>query len=88
LKQSNDPIVLAVASHDVGQYVKYYERGKKYAHLPPLHTLSLIFRSYRIVADLGGKSQVMALMTHENPDVRYRALLTVQQLVSQPWISA
>ncbi|KAH6918818.1 hypothetical protein BKA70DRAFT_30168 [Coprinopsis sp. MPI-PUGE-AT-0042] len=70
LRQSNDPVVLAVAAHDVGQYVKYYERGKK------------------IVADLGGKSQVMALMTHENPDVRYRALLTVQQLVSQPWISA
>jgi V-type H+-transporting ATPase subunit H len=29
LKDSTDPIVLAVAAHDVGQYVKYYERGKK-----------------------------------------------------------
>jgi len=26
---SQDPIVLAVAAHDLGQYVKYYERGKK-----------------------------------------------------------
>lgn len=29
LNDSNDPVVLAVAAHDVGQYVKYYERGKK-----------------------------------------------------------
>ncbi|KAJ2997296.1 hypothetical protein NUW54_g7146 [Trametes sanguinea] len=29
LNESNDPIVLAVASHDIGQYVKHYERGKK-----------------------------------------------------------
>jgi hypothetical protein len=29
LKESSDPTVLAVAAHDVGQYVKHYERGKK-----------------------------------------------------------
>lgn len=29
LKESSDPVVLAVASHDLGQYVKYYERGRK-----------------------------------------------------------
>lgn len=29
LKESNDPVVLAVAAHDIGQYVKHYERGKK-----------------------------------------------------------
>ncbi|KAI0058341.1 ATPase V1 complex subunit H [Artomyces pyxidatus] len=29
LQSSPDPIVLAVAAHDLGQYVKYYERGKK-----------------------------------------------------------
>ncbi|KAI0781207.1 ATPase V1 complex subunit H [Trametes elegans] len=29
LNESNDPTVLAVASHDIGQYVKHYERGKK-----------------------------------------------------------
>jgi V-type H+-transporting ATPase subunit H len=30
----------------------------------------------------------MELMTHPNSDVRYRALLSVQQLVSQPWVTA
>ena len=29
LYESADPTVLAVAVHDVGQYVKHYERGKK-----------------------------------------------------------
>ncbi|KAL0947311.1 hypothetical protein HGRIS_013430 [Hohenbuehelia grisea] len=70
LKDSIDPVVLAVAAHDVGQYVKHYDRGKK------------------IVTDLGGKTRVMELMSHENADVRYRALLSVQQLVSQPWLTA
>lgn len=29
LKESDDAIILAVAAHDLGQYVKHYERGKK-----------------------------------------------------------
>jgi len=29
LKDSDNPTVLAVAVHDIGQYVKHYERGKK-----------------------------------------------------------
>jgi len=69
LKESADPTVLAVAAHDVGQYVKHCERGKQ------------------PVANLGGKARVMELMTHPNSDVRYRALLSVQQLVSQPWVT-
>ncbi|KAK0448379.1 armadillo-type protein [Desarmillaria tabescens] len=69
LKESSDPTVLAVAAHDVGQYVKHCERGKK------------------LVTDLGGKTRVMELMTHEDPDVRYRALMSVQQLISQPWVT-
>ncbi|TFK67880.1 ARM repeat-containing protein [Pluteus cervinus] len=68
LLESGDPIVLAVAVHDVGQYVKHYERGKK------------------VVTDLGGKSRAMELITHENPEIQYRALLTVQQLISHPWV--
>lgn len=68
LRGSTDSIVLAVAVHDVGQYVKHYERGKK------------------VITDLGGKSRVMELMTHDDSDVRYRALLSVQQLVSHPWV--
>jgi V-type H+-transporting ATPase subunit H len=34
LKDSQDPLVLAVASHDIGQYVKHYPRGKKYTLFP------------------------------------------------------
>lgn len=30
LRSSDEPVVLAVAAHDLGQYVKYHERGKKY----------------------------------------------------------
>jgi len=29
LSDTQDPLVLAVSVHDVGQYVKHYERGKK-----------------------------------------------------------
>ncbi|KAF9557693.1 ATPase, V1 complex, subunit H [Agrocybe pediades] len=70
LKNSNDSTVLAVAAHDIGQYVKHYERGKK------------------PVSELGGKARVMELMTHPDSDVRYRALISVQHLVSQPWVTA
>jgi len=67
LNESNDRLVLAVATHDVGQYVSHCDKGKK------------------LVTELGGKGRVMELMTHEDSDVRYRALISVQQLVSQPW---
>jgi V-type H+-transporting ATPase subunit H len=30
LKNAEDPVVLAVAAHDLGQYVKHYDRGKRY----------------------------------------------------------
>ena len=52
--------------------------------LPLLYTAAL----YRWVAEMGGKSRVMQLMSNENPDVRYHALMSVQQLVSQSWITA
>ncbi|KAF8644143.1 hypothetical protein AX16_008670 [Volvariella volvacea WC 439] len=68
LNSATEPVVLAVAVHDVGQYVKHYDRGKK------------------VVTQLGAKERVMDLMTHENSDVRYRALISVQQLISQPWV--
>ncbi|KAJ3563189.1 hypothetical protein NP233_g9103 [Leucocoprinus birnbaumii] len=70
LQTATDPNILAIAANDVGQYVKHYDRGKKF------------------VTDFGGKARVMELMTHSNSDVRYRALLSVQQLVSQPWVAA
>ncbi|TFL07561.1 armadillo-type protein [Pterulicium gracile] len=70
LQDSTEPLVLAVAAHDIGQYVKHYERGKK------------------VVTELGAKTRLMDLMMFDNSDVRYRALLSVQQLVSQPWVNA
>ncbi|EIW85361.1 ATPase V1 complex subunit H [Coniophora puteana RWD-64-598 SS2] len=70
LEESEDPLVLAVAVHDLGQYVKHHERGKK------------------VITDLGGKARAMELMSHGDANVRYRALLSVQQLVSHPWVTA
>lgn len=66
LKSSQDAVVLAVASHDLTQYVRY--GGDK---------------AKQTVTDLGGKTRVMELMSHENGDVRYQALMTVQRLMSQ-----
>jgi len=67
LNEWNDPLVLAVAVHDVGQYVTHCDKGK------------------RLITELGGKGRVMDLMTHTDSDVRYRALISVQRLISQPW---
>lgn len=40
LKTSTDPNILAIAANDIGQYVKHYERGKKY--VLPLGVCSLL----------------------------------------------
>lgn len=39
----------------------------------------------RAAERLGAKTSVMNLMSHQNPDVKYWALVSVQQLISQPW---
>ena len=67
ISTSNSPTVLAVAAHDIGQYVKFYPAGKKF------------------IQEIGAKQQVMELMTHENPDVRYQALLAVQKYMTGGW---
>ncbi|KZT56174.1 ATPase, V1 complex, subunit H [Calocera cornea HHB12733] len=67
LNTSTEPLVLAVAAHDIGKYVKYCDRGKK------------------LITDMGAKTRVMELMAHEDPDVRYQALMSVQLLVSHSW---
>lgn len=89
LKDSNDAIVLAVAAHDIGQYVKHYERGKKYVHLSvsvyPVYGLINRLLLTRVLTDFGAKTRVMELMTHQDADVRYQALVSVQRLVSHPW---
>jgi len=55
--------------------------------VPPLFLTELI-AARRMVTDFGAKARAMELMTHSDPDVRYRALLAVQQLVSHPWVTA
>ncbi|XP_022083339.1 V-type proton ATPase subunit H-like isoform X2 [Acanthaster planci] len=67
LETSKDPLVLCVSSHDIGEYVRHYPRGKN------------------IVEQLGCKHLVMQYMTHEDPNVRYEALLAVQKLMVHNW---
>ncbi|KAJ3016961.1 H(+)-transporting V1 sector ATPase subunit H [Thoreauomyces humboldtii] len=64
---SKSTLVLAVAAHDVGQYVKYATNGK------------------RSLEEIGAKTQVMQLMTHDDPDVRYQALMAVQKMMTHAY---
>nr|CAG4640767.1 EOG090X044C [Eulimnadia texana] len=67
LESNQDPLVLAVASFDIGEFVRHYPRGKN------------------IIEQLGGKQLVMQLLSHEDPNVRYEALLAVQKLMVHNW---
>jgi V-type H+-transporting ATPase subunit H len=58
--------------------------GKSWYNFPPSR-ICFHDSCSRVLTDLSAKTRVMELMTHENADVRYRALLSVQQLVSHPW---
>ncbi|EIW70107.1 hypothetical protein TREMEDRAFT_61869 [Tremella mesenterica DSM 1558] len=66
LHQSSEPIVLAIAAHDIGRFIKY--GGDK---------------AKQTISDLNGKTRLIELMAHENADVRYNALMSVQRLMSQ-----
>jgi V-type H+-transporting ATPase subunit H len=67
LESSKDPLVLSVAAHDLGEYVRHYSRGKV------------------VCENLGGKHLVMQMLTHDDPNVRYEALLCVQKLMVTHW---
>ncbi|KAI1305224.1 V-type proton ATPase subunit H [Halotydeus destructor] len=67
LETSKDALILSVAAHDIGEYVRHYPRGKA------------------VVENIGGKHSVMALLAHEDPNVRYEALLCVQKLMVTHW---
>lgn len=67
LEKSKEPLVISVAAHDLGEYVRHYPRGKL------------------VTESLGGKNLVMQRLTHEDPNVRYEALLCVQKLMVQNW---
>jgi hypothetical protein len=40
---------------------------------------------YRFIQDIGAKNQIMELMTHQDPDVRYQALIAVQKFMTNSW---
>lgn len=45
----------------------------------------LISVIYSVIENLGGKQLVMQLLAHEDPNVRYEALLAVQKLMVHNW---
>ena len=45
----------------------------------------LVSFSYSVTENLGGKQYVMQLLAHDDPNVRYEALLCVQKLMVQNW---
>ncbi|KAJ1949691.1 H(+)-transporting V1 sector ATPase subunit H [Linderina macrospora] len=67
LETGSGETVLAVACHDLAQYVKFNPDGK------------------RLLARIGAKARVMAMMTSEHKEVRYEALLCVQQIMLNAW---
>ncbi|XP_071103905.1 V-type proton ATPase subunit H-like isoform X1 [Haliotis cracherodii] len=67
LETSKDPLILSVAAHDIGEYVRYYPRGKN------------------VIEQLGAKHIVMQYLSHEDPNVRYEALIAVQKLMVHNW---
>uniref|UniRef100_A0A914V7N8 V-type proton ATPase subunit H n=1 Tax=Plectus sambesii TaxID=2011161 RepID=A0A914V7N8_9BILA len=67
LEVAQDPLVLCVAAHDIGEYVRHYPRGKN------------------VIEQFQGKQAVMKLLTADDPNVRYHALLAVQKLMVHNW---
>ncbi|KAH7728056.1 Vacuolar proton pump subunit H [Aphelenchoides avenae] len=67
LDTSSDALVLCVAAHDIGEYVRHYPRGKN------------------VIEQYQGKQAVMRLLSAEDPNVRYHALLAVQKLMVHNW---
>ena len=48
-----------------------------------VNSMPLCFNS--VLEQLGGKTMVMSLLAHEDPNVRYEALLAVQKLMVHNW---
>uniref|UniRef100_A0A7E4VL29 V-type proton ATPase subunit H n=1 Tax=Panagrellus redivivus TaxID=6233 RepID=A0A7E4VL29_PANRE len=67
LDTTGDPLILCVAAHDIGEYVRHYPRGKN------------------VLEQLQGKQAVMRLLSADDPNVRYHALLAVQKLMVHNW---
>lgn len=45
----------------------------------------ILFCCFSVIEQLGGKQLVMQLLGHEDPNVRYEALLAVQKLMVHNW---
>eukprot|EP01134_Creolimax_fragrantissima_P000994 CFRG0994T1 len=67
LDASADPLVLAVACHDLGEYTRHYNLGRVN------------------VEELGGKSALIKLISHQDSSVRYEALIATQKMMVQNW---
>ncbi|KAM7534160.1 hypothetical protein Aperf_G00000106545 [Anoplocephala perfoliata] len=67
MENSTEPVILSVAAHDVGEFVRHYPRGKQ------------------VIDQLGGKQVVMTLLQHNDPSVRYNALLALQKIMVHNW---
>jgi len=67
LQISPDPLIQAIACHDLGEFIRHYPRARA------------------AFEKLGCKELVMSKMAHENPDVKYEALLAVQKMLVQNW---
>ena len=44
-----------------------------------------MFHNFSVIEQLNGKTQVMKLLSHADPNVRYHALLAIQKLMVHNW---
>jgi len=66
---SSSNLCLAVACNDLGEFVRFHPRG----------------RSILGNANYAGKTSIMKLMVHQDPEVQKQALLAVQKLMVTNW---
>ncbi|VDN56801.1 unnamed protein product [Dracunculus medinensis] len=67
LEVQTDSLILCVAAHDIGEYIRHYPHGKNK------------------IEQLQGKQAVMKLLSADDPNVRYHALLAVQKMMVHNW---
>ncbi|KAF1743880.1 hypothetical protein MXB_3487, partial [Myxobolus squamalis] len=60
---AEDPISIAIACHDIGEFVRYYCRGK------------LVLQEHK------GVENIMALLYHDDSNVKYEALISLQKIM-------
>lgn len=70
-------------------FVIILEESSKFVNgdiiLDKFRTIHIFLVFYSIIEQLGGKQLVMQLLAHEDPNVRYEALLAVQKLMVHNW---